>query len=94
MAATAAVWRIPFEDNGKIMILLWQSGCYVPGLPSRLAEHAVLQPTGKPLESSGPFKAAGPESRLFHMSVGSWIKYTNSLVPNPLGKTDLHIPCC
>lgn len=32
----------------------------VLGLPSRLASHALLQPTGNPVESKGPIKAAGP----------------------------------
>jgi hypothetical protein len=31
-----------------------------PGFPSRLARQALLQPTGKPVESKGPFNSVGP----------------------------------
>lgn len=33
-----------------------------PWLPSRLASQALLQPTGKPEASNGPFKGEGPRS--------------------------------
>lgn len=36
------------------------------GLPSRLASHALLHPTGKPVESKGPMRGAGPKYRINH----------------------------
>jgi hypothetical protein len=45
-----------------VLGVLWlpeqQLGEFV-GLPSRLAEHALLQPTDEPEESKGPFKGFG-----------------------------------
>ncbi len=46
---------------------MWAS--HIPGFPSRLATHALLQPTGNPTLSNGPLRAAGPDDQ--EASVGN-----------------------
>jgi hypothetical protein len=40
----------------------------LPGFPSKLAMHADLHPTGKPEESKGPLRGAGPRQDMDQVS--------------------------
>ena len=59
MRASAAVRRVVYAS--KIVSYEWRHTVFhILGSGARPASHALLHPTGKPVESNGPFKGAGP----------------------------------
>ena len=59
MGTGAAVRRISCASK-TVSYELEHFAFHVLGSDARPASHALLHPTGKPVESNGPFKGAGP----------------------------------
>ena len=59
MRASAAVRRVVFATK-IVSYKLRHSVFHILGSGARPASHALLHPTGKPVESNGPFKTSGP----------------------------------